>query len=309
MAGETLLESLLAAGIRLPSGCRSGVCQSCLVQCTSGPIPPSAQAGLRSDLRESGHLLACQLRPESDLSVRHPDPGGLRWCSRVVERVDLCDDVFRLRLERPAGFRFRAGQYVSLWQDETVCRAYSLARPPQAGFLEFHIKHVPNGKVSGWLARRTAGDSVGLQGPMGTCYYQQLDAAADRPLLLLGTGTGLAPVFGVLLSALAAHHAGPMHLIHAVRGRSQAYLHSELQVLADRYENFSYHLHLEDLSTLDLRLLELSASFSGWDIYLCGQPETVYRLRKLLFLAGASCRDIHADAFIRQSARGISKCN
>ncbi|NOK22009.1 ferredoxin reductase, partial [Corallococcus carmarthensis] len=37
---------------------------------------------------------------------------------------------------------------------------------------------------------------------------------------------------------------------------------------------------------------------AGWRAFLCGNAEAVLSLRKKLFLAGFSLKDIHADAFL-----------
>lgn len=294
----SLLESLLAAGVAIPNGCRSGVCQSCLLRVTAGEIPRNAQAGLSVAQRETGLALACQLLPESDLSVSRTD-AGVRYACRTIDVFPLSETVFRLRLERPDGFAYRAGQYVTLWRDEHHCRAYSLASLPDEDFLEFHVRRYDGGCVSPWLCALQAGDVVELRGPMGSCVYAGENP--DTPLLLAGNGVGLAPLWGIARSALAAGHRGRVQILHGVTEISRAYLDAGLRELAASHPRLEYEIVVGGTADLAVAMLAKASGFFGWQAFLCGAPETVDTLRKHLFLAGAASRDIHADAFVAQA--------
>ena len=297
-AGQTLLEALLSAGIRLPHACRSGVCQSCVLQCSGGDVPLRAQDGLGAAQRATGQLLACQAMPRTDIAVSRVNMGEPQVCE-VLDVARLADDVIRLRTCRPPGFVYRAGQYVTLWRDEESCRAYSLASIPEEEFLEFHVRLYEQGRLSPWLSRLRPGDALALRGPMGCCVYAGEDRQA--PLLLVGTGVGLAPLWGILRTALAAGHAGPMHLLHAVREPAQAYLDAELRALAAAHDNVRYRCVGGGLDALAVDMLSLAPGFSGWKVFLCGGQRTVATLRRQLFLAGAASADILADAFLPQA--------
>ncbi|MEZ4253740.1 MAG: 2Fe-2S iron-sulfur cluster binding domain-containing protein, partial [Polyangiales bacterium] len=74
-SGESVLEALEREGEVLPSSCRVGVCQSCLVQGTvkdGASIPSDAQEGLQESWKKQGLLLACVCRPTDDLEVALP---------------------------------------------------------------------------------------------------------------------------------------------------------------------------------------------------------------------------------------------
>jgi ferredoxin len=126
----SVLEALLDAGLEIPNDCRAGVCQSCLMQATAGPVPEGAQAGLRDTLRCQGYFLACRCHPQHDLEVRLPAARALRVTARVTGHECLAQDILRLRLGTAAGFHYRPGQYLTLWRDECQGRRYSLASVP-----------------------------------------------------------------------------------------------------------------------------------------------------------------------------------
>jgi ferredoxin-NADP reductase len=159
--------------------------------------------------------------------------------------------------------------------------------------------------MSGWFhteARR--GDAVSLSGPSGECFY--VAGREQQPLLLAGTGTGLAPLYGIARDALGRGHAGPIHLFHGALHRAGLYLVEELRALAARYPQFRYtpavlHGEAQDgivvgplLATLDTLLPDLT----GWRGFVCGDPGIVTSLKKQLFLAGMASRDIYADSFL-----------
>jgi CDP-4-dehydro-6-deoxyglucose reductase, E3 len=138
--------------------------------------------------------------------------------------------VLRVELEVPEGFEYRAGQFVQLEREGGVTRPFSMASLPGSGNIELHVLSRPGGVMSQWL-RWAEHQPITLRGPFGECFY--FDGELDRPLLLAGTGTGLAPLLGVTRAALAAGHRGPIHLYHGSTTRSGLYLFDELRALTE----------------------------------------------------------------------------
>jgi CDP-4-dehydro-6-deoxyglucose reductase len=121
----------------------------------------------------------------------------------------------------------------------------------------------------------------------------------DQPLLLAGTGTGLAPLYGIAREAVAQGHRGPIDLFHGVLNAAGFYLGKELAALAAAAPNFTYtQATLVDDGPLDAVILGRFPVLKGRRSFLCGDPTLVQALRKKLFLAGAALNDIHADAFL-----------
>lgn len=306
--GQSVLDRLLAAGHELPYSCKAGACQSCMMQADS-PVPDKAQAGLKDSDKALGYFLPCICHPQAPLQVRRPARAQERHTCTVEEKSLLNAEVVRLRLHRPDGFDYRPGQYITLWQNDLLGRSYSLASMPEEPFLELHVRRQPGGRLSGWIhdALQT-GQSIQISGPIGNCFYTE--GKPEQPLLLIGTSTGLAPLYGIIRDALAKGHQGPVHVLHAARHADGLYYRAELAALANEYPQLHYvALALEggDLS-LDRRPLEeaalgVSAGFASWRAFLCGAPALVNALRKKLFLAGASLQNIHADAFLTSPER------
>lgn len=296
--GETVLDALLRGGLPVSHSCRAGVCGSCLLKASAHtPPPPAAQAGLKDAWRASGYFLACLCRLESDL-VAAPVGDEARVPVVIADIERLSDSVLRVRLETRAPFEFRAGQYVALLREDGLARSYSVASLPSEGVLELHVRVLPNGQMSQWLATQArVGQAMAVQGPSGECFY--VPGREEQPLLLAGTGTGLAPLYGIARDAIALGHRGPIHLYHGVVNAAGLYLGDELAALAAHTPHFSYtQATLAADGPLDKVILDTYPVLKGWRAYLCGDPTLVQTFRKKIFLAGASLNDIHADAFL-----------
>src|SRR5271156_851002 len=119
--GETVLDCLLRNSVAIPSSCKAGSCQSCLVKGSGGPVPELAQRGLKDTLRAQGYFLACSCRPIADITVV-PVADGQRTPARISRLELLTRTILRVRLRAEAPFRFFAGQFVSVFRDDGLVR-------------------------------------------------------------------------------------------------------------------------------------------------------------------------------------------
>jgi NAD(P)H-flavin reductase len=302
--GQTVLEALLDGGAAIASSCRAGACGACIVRATAGAVPEAAQRGLRETWKQRGYLYSCVCRPVGDLELE-PLGEGARVRARVVERAPLSASVTRLRLRLAEALPAQAGQYVTLHRAE-VARSYSIAALPEPDVLELHVRHLHGGQLSPYLCTEAApGDELSVQGPLGDCVY--LAGRPEQPLLLAGTGTGLAPLWGILHDALAAGHHGPIHLFHGAVGAAGLYLVEELRQLAARHPNLHYAACVlsavgappgVEEGALDRVIARHLPRTAGMRAFVCGDPALVALLKKKLYLSGTALRDIAADAFL-----------
>jgi len=303
--GESVLECMTRHGVLLPSSCQSGACQTCMIRALEGTPPPESQAGLKDTLKLQKFFLACICKPTGDLTIGLSSVAP-KHTARLIDKQRLNETVVRLRLEKPEGFDYRAGQFINLMRpSDGLTRSYSLASTPESDYLELHIKRVPEGKMSNWLFDTFApGDSVEFFGPAGDCFY--VPGRPEQPLLLVGTGTGLAPLYGILHEVLDHGHSGPVHLMHASLAEPGLYLTDELRDMASRHEQFSYLpcvLHGDvppdgrqgNIADIPSQVL---GSLKGYRVFLCGDPPIVNALRQNAFLSGAAMQDIFSDPFV-----------
>jgi CDP-4-dehydro-6-deoxyglucose reductase len=300
--GEDVLSALLAAGIDAPHSCRSGVCQTCLHR-AEGEIPATAQQGLSEQQKAQGYFLPCVCAPTGPLNVLSIEDALGETEVRVLAIDRLTPTVVRLRLEPGAPFSYRPGQFLALVAPDSCVRSYSIAsHPGEEAFLELHVRLLPNGRMSGYVAERlSVGDRLHIRGPFGTCFYDEADR--DRPLILAGAGTGLAPLWGIAKDAISRGHRGPIRLYHGAREPSGLYLDEELRAFARERETFSYipcALVAGGPANGDLGavVLEGEPQPDASAFYLCGGAELVNRLKRDLYLRGAKLSRLRSDIFL-----------
>lgn len=307
---ESVLDVLHAHEVPVPSSCRSGLCQTCLMQAVKGTPPEAAQKGLKDTLRAQNYFLACSCHPSEDLEVALPNTDTARLKATVCGIEKLCEDIVGVSLHCEQPLDYKAGQFINLFKDSTLARSYSLASvPAQDKHLTLHVRRVPDGRMSGWIHHElNSGDSIEISLPVGDCFY--ISGKPEQAMLLIGTGSGLAPLYGIARDALAQGHKGPIKLYHGSSNLNGLYLMEELRQLAGKHENFSYvpcvsdeqiaHENFAQGHVLDVALSDHS-KLTGWRVFLCGNPNMVKAARKKTFLTGASMKDIYSDAFIPAS--------
>jgi NAD(P)H-flavin reductase len=274
------------------------------MRASNGPVPPRAQMGLKDSWKAQGYFLACVCRPEADLEIT-PVGDDAQVGATITGLELLSPDVMRVRLHCDAAIGFRAGQYVTIQREGGLCRSYSIASLPEEGELELHVRRISGGLMSGWLHDQArVGERVSVLGPSGDCFY--VPGNAEQPMLLVGTGTGLAPLYGILRDALRHGHRGPIHLFHGALHKGGLYLVDELRKLVDRHSHVQYTSAVLNgtetegmaVGSIDQVVLKRFPKLSGWRGYVCGDPAVVQLLKKKLFLSGMASREIYSDAFL-----------
>jgi NAD(P)H-flavin reductase len=307
--GETVLKALQKAGEKVESSCEAGVCQSCVIQATEGPVPAAAQAGLKPSLKSQGCFLACLCKPvESLVLAPAADAAGFRGQAEIESVEEIGPEIVRARFRRPEGLDYRAGQFLMFTRpDGEVSRSYSIASlPSEAGSFEIHVRRVQGGRMSEWFFREArAGDKVSVSGPRGDCYY---DLDVNEPITLVGTGTGMAPLRAIVLDALEKGHEGAIRVYDGAVEASRLYLRADFERIVARHPNVSYFPCVlrgdRDspgapwVGDLSVRVLESARQAREGSFYLCGDPLLVKTLKKGLFLGGVPLARILADPFV-----------
>ena len=207
--GETVLDAAFRQGISLMHGCKEGQCGSCKSKVIDGDIEllKYSTFALPDYESETGHVLLCRTHAFSDVSFELLNydedllsrsiavkafPGRVTGISALTADIRLLE----IGIERP--LKFWAGQYVDLTlQNGAVTRAFSMANAPGEGTnLRFIIKKYPNGAFSSQLdGELKVGDALVAKGPYGTCFRRE---ARPGPMLLIGGGSGMSPLWSIL---------------------------------------------------------------------------------------------------------------
>ncbi len=295
-----------------------------MMRVVAGEPGAAAQDQVKDTLRAQGYFLACASRPVGDLAVTLAAEDEVSVPARLGPVTVWAEDVLRVRLEPDRPLPFRAGQYITLLRADGLSRSYSIANLPQRGPgaaaqpVELHVRHRRGGAMSGWLASAPPGTPLRIRGPLGNCFY--LPGQPERPLVLAGTGTGIAPLAAVARDAILNGHTGPISIVHGAASPGGLYMHDELQQFAADHPGVRYRgcvrsgqtdgVYTGDivepaLGEARLALVRAIAGNPGAGIpraFLCGGSGCVRRMRKALFMAGIPVREIFADEFLPAAA-------
>jgi naphthalene 1,2-dioxygenase ferredoxin reductase component len=301
-AGDTILTSLLRAGVPFPFSCQAGNCGTCKCELVSGDVLELeySEHALSAAERAKGVILACRTQVWDDTVVRRIDteelvmhPSRVLRC-RVTALEDLAPDTRGIRLAIEAGgpFVFSAGQYAEVEFSAGASRHYSMANTPDEEQLEFHVRHLPGGRTSSHVATRLrVGDHAKVSGPLGVSYLRDNHTG---PVLLVAAASGLAPMESILRTLLARGHSSPVTLL----AFGTLYHEALLQDLAARHPNFRYVAAAE----ADVReaVAAQVTDMQQLMAYLAGTPSVIEAASALLTGRGVPRRQIHADAFYDQ---------
>jgi ferredoxin-NAD(P)+ reductase (naphthalene dioxygenase ferredoxin-specific) len=238
--------------------------------------------------------------PEPDEVIVHP---ARILKATVVAIEDMTHDIKRLRLRTTKPLSFSPGQYAQLQFGREHTRPYSMAGLSSDQELEFHVRLVANGRVTGYVASQLqAGDAVKVSGPLGTAY---LRTRHEGPMLCVAGGTGLAPVLSIVRGALASGMKNPIHVYLGVRSPQDIYGLQWLDELAAAHANLRVQVVVamgsDGKATRRGLVTDAVAqdwdSLAGWRAYLCGAPAMVEAAALLVKQKGIEPDHLHADAF------------
>ena len=318
-------ETVLMAGIRqnvaLPYGCKDGACGSCKCKKISGTVVHrNHQAkALTADEEAAGYVLTCCATPQSDLvleSRQVTQAGAIpirKMPTRVSKLARLSDDVMVMQLQLPANdtFTYKPGQYIEFILRDGARRSYSMANAPQADVgVELHIRHMPGGKftdlVFGSMKEK---EILRIEGPFGSFFLRE-DSA--KPIILLASGTGFAPIKALIEQMLQQGIARPATLYWGGRRPADLYLDAWVQDKLQSMPNLRYVPVVSDAQLADAwtgrtgfvhqAVLQDHADLSGYQVYACGAPVVVDSARRD-FCASADLPEdeFFADAFTSEA--------
>jgi NAD(P)H-flavin reductase len=223
----------------------------------------------------------------------------------VREVRAVAPDVAVVLLEPSGDLPFRPGQYLDVFHPSGPSRSYSIASLPAWGLLELHVRRIPDGLLSTWLHGLEAGAQLEVRGAFGQCFYTP-DEEGERPdkLLLVGAGTGLAPLLGIARDAVAQGYGGQIDLVHGGLEPSRLYLRDELRAFERQAAALTVHhcvLHGATSDEISGSLEDVAAAVGAplgkSRAFLCGDEGIVRVLQRSLFLAGVPSGEILADPF------------
>jgi len=323
-ADEAILPAAIRQGVGLPYGCRDGACGTCKSRLLEGRVVHGAHQSkaLSTEEEEQGYILTCCAQPQTDCVVEARSvPGAgeypvLKLPSRVLSIARPSADVAVLKLQLPANqnLQYRAGQYVEFILRDGARRSYSMANAPHLlgspPAIELHLRHMPGGKFTDHVfAAMKEKDILRMEGPYGTFFLRD---ASSKPMVLVASGTGFAPIKALIQQLQYKASTRPAVLYWGGRRPADLYENAWCEQAAAelpwlRYvpvvsnalpedgwagrTGFVHHAVMQDFPDL-----------SGHQVYACGSPVVVESAeRDFKALCGLPADEFYADSFTSEA--------
>jgi CDP-4-dehydro-6-deoxyglucose reductase len=330
-------EAILAAGIRqgigLPYGCKDGACGSCKCRKLEGTVVhrPHQTKALSADEEAQGFVLTCCAVPQTDvvLESRQVTEAGAFPIKKMPSRVALLEklshDVMLVKLQLPANdaMQYHAGQYVEFILRDGARRSYSMANAPHtllqtppggAGtpspIVELHIRHMAGGKFTDHVfSAMKEKEILRVEGPYGSFFLRE---DSDKPMILLASGTGFAPIKALIEHLQFKGITRPATLYWGGRRPADLYMDAWVRAKVAEMPSLSYVPVVSNAEPEDAwigrtgfvhrAVLQDHPDLSGHQVYACGAPIVVDSARAdYTTLAGLPEDEFHADSFTTEA--------
>ncbi|MBI5414629.1 FAD-dependent oxidoreductase [Candidatus Peregrinibacteria bacterium] len=205
------------------------------------------------------------------------------YSATVIEVISAAKEtkLFRLKLsESSPPFHFTVGQFISIFIEEKVFRAYSIASSSKKlPLIELCVKIIPGGKGSEHLDHLAPGDVITFRGPFGSCVLKDL----QKSKIFIAGGTGIAPIKAFVDELKEERFGGEEELLYGVRTPEYAVYTDEFKNLSS--DHFRWILCASDMEKNDSEKYPRYPTdvlqkyppeyFRDKEVYVCGPPPLV----------------------------------
>lgn len=321
---EPVLAAAIRQGVGLPYGCRDGACGSCKCRLLEGRVIHGAhQAKALSEQEEAdGFVLTCQAAAQTDLVLEaRTVPGAGEFAvrkmpSRVISLEKVAPDVVILKLQTPSNdaFQYRAGQYLEFILRDGSRRSYSMANASQPNAekpaVELHIRHLPGGKFTDLVfSTMKEKDILRAEGPFGSFFLRE---ESEKPMVLLASGTGFAPIKAIIELMASTKSQRPATLYWGCRHKADLYMHDWALDAAARLHNLTYIPVLSEprpdddwrgrTGLVHQAVMHDHPDLMHHQVYACGAPIMVESAQHdFVVKCGLPDDEFYADAFTSEA--------
>ncbi len=326
---EPILTAAIRQGVGLPYGCRDGACGSCKCKLVEGRVIHGTHQlkALSPAEEESGFTLTCRAAPQTDVVIEARTVAGAgefavrKMPCRVTTIARPTHDVAVLQLQLPANdaLQYRAGQYIEFILKDGHRRSYSMANAPSSQGdkpgIELHIRHMPGGvftdHVFGAMKEK---EILRLEGPFGSFFLRE---DSNKPIVLLASGTGFAPVKAIVEHMRFKGITRPTVLYWGCRSKADLYMHDWCKETAQAMPNLRYVPVLSEPLAQDdwtgrtgfvhQAVMADLPDLSGHQVYACGAPVMVDSAqRDFVALCHLPSEEFYADSFTSEADKHVA---
>ena len=236
-----------------------------------------------------------------------------KFATKLVERTEVAEGTTAFIFERPAGFDFTAGQFMTLvlpkplhTDAEGNRRVFSIASPPQETGTLWVATRMTGTALKRSLAEMPLGTPVELAGPAGSF---TLHSDLSQPAVFIAGGIGITPFRSLVQDAVHRHLPHQITLIYSNRTPEGAAFQEEFAQLAQTYRQFTYLPTMtqpdKSRQPWDGERRYVNADFLRSYIkdiatpifYLAGPPGLVTGIAKVVIEAGVDPAHVRCEEF------------
>ncbi len=308
----SILDAAAKSHVCIPYSCKAGRCSTCKCKVISGETKVMVtELGLTEAEKSDGWILSCARTATTDVLLEVEDLGGVvipavkTQACRISSLERLAPDVIRvvLRLPPNVALEFIPGQYIDVIGPGGIRRSYSLANAPNAdNTLELHIRAVEKGVMSQyWFEQSAVNDLLRLHGPQGTFFLRKI---AQRDLIFLATGTGIAPVkamLEILPSFPADQQPQSITVIWGSRHKHDLYFDVASLPGIKKYIpvlSRAEAIWQGERGYVQDALLRHISDLRNAVVFACGSDPMIHSAKSTLSAAGLPSQYFYSDAFV-----------
>jgi CDP-4-dehydro-6-deoxyglucose reductase len=269
-----------------------------------------------------GMVLTCRATALSDVviesrQVTSADAFPIRKMPvRIASMEKMSPDVMRIMLQLPSteNMQYHAGQYVEFLLRDGSRRAYSMANAPHtlvagAPMVELHLRHMPGGKFTDHVFGAMKEKEIQrIEAPFGSFYLRE---DSDKPMVLLASGTGFAPIKALLEQMQHKNIQRPARLYWGGRRPSDIYMSDWVTAQLALMPNLQFIPVVSDALPADhwtgrtgfvhAAVLQDIADLSGYQVYACGAPVVIESAQRDYAAHGLPAGEFFADSFTSEA--------
>ena len=316
-SSESVLEAALRQSFGLQYGCRNGACGTCKGKILEGKVDYGVyqESALSEAEKLAGMALFCQAKPQTYMVIEAREINAVKDIQirklpcRVQKMERPADDVMVLYLKLPANERlqFLAGQYIDILMKEGKRRSFSMANPPHDDeSLQLHVRNIVGGAFTDYVFNKMKEREIlRFEGPLGTFFLRE---DSDKPIIFVASGTGFAPIKGIIEHAFYKESRREMIMYWGARKLSDLYMLQLPQQWQQEHDNFKFIPVLSEALPEDRwqgrsglvhqAVMDDFADLSGFQVYACGAPVMVEAARRdFAATRNLSLEEFYSDSF------------
>lgn len=219
----------------------------------------------------------------------------------VISNKKEANNAKVLRIKPKKDMNFIPGQFI-LIHYKNIKRAYSITSiPSEKKFLELVFDLKPNGLVSKYLYNIKPKYILEISDPVGRFTFNE---SISNDLVLIGTGTGIAPLISIIRYIKKQKLKNRITLIYSCKTNKDILYKKELMELY-KNKNINYYqiltqekLYKGITERININIVkDLIKDFDNKLFYICGSPQMVIDLSKSLKINGVKESNVKIEGY------------